>query len=206
MTPRRTGSGRVGSLLATACVLAGAIVGCGSSGTELRDPPEGVTSPAPTSSTTTTTEATAVFTVSSPAFALAGPMPDTYTCAGRDTSPPLVWVDVPPGTVELAVTVTSLDGETENVHWIVAGLLPSVANIEEGTVPLSGIEGPNSFGGFGWRGPCPDEGETIDVTITLHAFTEASELNPDMSAGEAIDALNALPAVRTVTTATATGA
>ena len=28
-------------------------------------------------------------------------MPENYTCAGDDISPPLVWVDIPAGTVEM---------------------------------------------------------------------------------------------------------
>jgi phosphatidylethanolamine-binding protein (PEBP) family uncharacterized protein len=204
MTTPRPAAARLSWLLATVAVLAGALVACGSSGTELRDPPEGVTSPAPTSTTTSTTAAPAVFTISSPRFTLGGPMPDTYTCAGANVSPPLVWVNVPPDTAELAVTITSLEGETEIVHWMVAGIEPTAISIDEDSIPLSAIEGPNSAGDFGWDGPCPASGETLDITITLHALSEPSALTPDMTAAEALDHLNGLPAVRTVTTATAT--
>jgi phosphatidylethanolamine-binding protein (PEBP) family uncharacterized protein len=184
-----------------------ALAACGSSGTELRDPPSGVTSPRPTTTTTSsTTIAPAVFTVSSPAFAFGAPLPDSYTCAGDDISPPLVWTAVPAGTVELAVTVTSIRDEQEQAHWILAAMPASTLDIPENTVPLTAIEGPNSFGDFGWEGPCPGPGETLEIDITLHALTEPSALTPEMTADEALEHLNGLTAVRTVATATSTGA
>jgi phosphatidylethanolamine-binding protein (PEBP) family uncharacterized protein len=189
-----------------AVAIALALTACGSSGTELRDPPMGVTSPRPTSSTTTsTTAAPPVFTVSSPAFAFGAPLPDAYTCVGDDISPPLVWTAIPAGTVELAITITSIRDEEEQAHWILAGMPASTLDIPEDTVPLTAIEGPNSFGGFGWQGPCPETGETLEIDITLHALTAPSALTPEMTADEALAHLNGLPAVRTVATASSTG-
>jgi phosphatidylethanolamine-binding protein (PEBP) family uncharacterized protein len=193
--------------LQTALALGLTLAACGTSGTELRDPPTGVTSPRPTTTTTaSTTIAPAVFTVSSPAFGFGAPLPDVYTCAGDDVSPPLVWTAIPAGTVELALTVTSIRDESEQVHWMLAGMPPSTLDVQENSVPLTAIEGPNSAGGFGWQGPCPASGETLEIDITLHALTAPSALTPEMTADAALEHLNGLPATRTVATASATGA
>jgi phosphatidylethanolamine-binding protein (PEBP) family uncharacterized protein len=183
-----------------ACVAAS----CGSSGTDLREPPAGVTSPAPTTTTTATVPPADVFRLTSPAFDPAAEMPAAYTCG--TLSPPIGWEGVPAGTTELVLTVTSPRDDGLDVHWIVAGLAPDSTGIDEGTIPLDAIEGPNSAGGFGWDGPCPEPGETVTLEVTLAALGAASALDPAMSAEEVIDHLVTLPATRTVTTATVTGA
>lgn len=182
-------------------VLLAVAAGCGTSGTELRDPPAGVTSPAPTSSTTATTPP--VFTITSPAFPIAGELPVDHTCAGDDVSPPLTFTGVPPGTVELALTVTN--PSAGSVYWIVAGMAPGTTALNQGSVPLEAIEAANSAGEFGWSGPCPEPGETQQLELTLHALTEPSALEPSMTASEAVAHLQGLPATRTIGTATATG-
>jgi phosphatidylethanolamine-binding protein (PEBP) family uncharacterized protein len=174
---------------------------CGSSGTELRDPPSGWTSPAPTSTTTSTT--IPFFAVTSSAFSLGGELPGNYTCDG--VSPPMTWSSVPADAVELVLTATSPAEDGLDVHWIVGGLSPTGAGIEEGTIPLDAFEGPNSSGGFGWEAPCASPGETLTVEFTLAALTEESGLDPSMSAREAIEHVAALPATRAVATATVTG-
>jgi phosphatidylethanolamine-binding protein (PEBP) family uncharacterized protein len=166
----------------------------------------GATAPAPTSSTTSTTAAP-VFTVFSPAFPMAGEIPAPFTCNGEGTSPPITWVGLPPGTVELALTVTtpppSADGETI-VHWIVAGLPASTVEIPPGTVPLDAIEGPNSDGGFGWLPPCVEGDAVNQVQFQLHALEEASALDPAMTAEEALNHLLSLPGTRTISSGTIT--
>lgn len=184
-----------------AALLVVATAGCGTSGTDLREPPAGVTSPAPTSSTTATTPP--VFTITSPAFAIGGELPAVHTCAGDDLSPALTFNGVPPGTVELALTVTN--PVAGSVYWILAGMAPGTTELSEGSVPLEAIEGPNSSGEFGWAGPCPEPGETQQIELTLHALTGPSALEPDMTATEALTYLQGLPATRTIVTATATG-
>jgi phosphatidylethanolamine-binding protein (PEBP) family uncharacterized protein len=190
-----------GRLLATILV-AVTVAACGSSGTELRDPPEGATSPSPTSTTTSTT--IGFFALTSSAFPIAGELPDTFACEGS-TSPPFTWSSVPADAVELALTATSPAADGLRVHWIVAGLSTTSTGIEEGTIPLDAIEGPNSSGGFGWDGPCADPDETLAIDFTLAALTEPSALDPAMTADEALVHLQSLPAVRAVATATVTG-
>jgi phosphatidylethanolamine-binding protein (PEBP) family uncharacterized protein len=188
-------------LVATALLAA-----CGTSGTELRDPPPGATAPAPTSTSTSTT-LPPVFTVFSPAFPMAGDFPAEFTCDGAGISPPVKWVGVPPNTVELALSVTTPaveDGGEPTVHWILAGMPTTALEITEGTVPLDAIEGPNSDGGFGWLPPCV-EGDTVSqVQIQLHALEEPSAIEPSMTAAEALDHLLSLPGTRTISSGTVT--
>lgn len=175
---------------------------CGSSGTELRDPPPGATSPRPTTSTSSTITP-AVFSVNSPAFLPGGALPGNYIC-DAGVSPPLSWAAVPPATVELALTITDPVGDRP-VHWIVTGIDPTATGIEEDTVPLDAVEGPNSDNDFGWWPPCPPVGETVTLDITLYALEEPSGLTPEMTPQEALAHLSAVPGTRTVTTVTVTG-
>jgi phosphatidylethanolamine-binding protein (PEBP) family uncharacterized protein len=188
-------------LVTVAAVALVAAAGCGSDGKTLRDPPPGATSPAPTSTTTSTT-APAVFAVSSPAFAMGGVLPGVYTC-DAGVSPPLQWGAIPPNTVELALTITTTTDRP--VHWIVTGLPPTSTGIAEATVPLEGIEGPNSDGDFGYWPPCPAVGTTQQLDITLYALEQPSMLTPEMTPDEAIGHIAAIPGTRTVTVASVTG-
>jgi phosphatidylethanolamine-binding protein (PEBP) family uncharacterized protein len=198
VSARHRGARRLALVAAVTAVTA---IACGSSGTELRDPPSGWTSPAPTSTTTSTT--IPFFAVTSPAFSLGGELPGQYTCDG--VSPPFGWSSVPADAVELVLTATSPAEDGLDVHWIVGGLSPTGTGVDEGTVPLDAFEGPNSSGGFGWDAPCASPGETVTVEFTLAALTEESGLDPSMSAQEAIEHVVGLPATRAVATASVTG-
>jgi phosphatidylethanolamine-binding protein (PEBP) family uncharacterized protein len=207
MHPSSARSGPRRLLVLALLSLSVALAGCGTSGTDLREPPVGATAPAPTSSSTSTT-LPPVFTVFSPAFPMAGEYPATFTCAGAGTSPPVKWVGVPPNTVELAISITTpgADGGDPTVHWILAGLPATAVEVPEATVPLDAIEGPNSDGDFGYLPPCV-EGDTIgQVQIQLHALEEPSALDPAMTADEALAHLLSLPGSRTISSGTVTGA
>jgi phosphatidylethanolamine-binding protein (PEBP) family uncharacterized protein len=205
MAPSAARRGRSSLAFAAILVVASLLASCGTSGTDLREPPAGVTAPAPTSSSTSTT-LSPVFTVFSPAFPMAGEFPAEFTCAGEGISPPIKWVGVPPNTVELALSVTTpgAEGADPTVHWIVAGMPATAVEIAEDAVPLDAIEGPNSDGGFGWFPPCV-EGDAIgQVQIQLHAIEEPSSLDPTMTAAEALDHLLSLPGTRTISSGTVT--
>ena len=83
--------------------------------------------------------------VSSPAFQPGGAMPRRYTCDGAGVSPPLRWLGVPAGSVELLLLAIDLDGRhTGAVQWAVAGLPPS----------SPGIGRPAARGGGRWAQQC----------------------------------------------------
>jgi Raf kinase inhibitor-like YbhB/YbcL family protein len=115
--------------------------------------------------------------LSSPAFADNGPIPRQYTCDGADQSPPLAWSGVPTGAIELQLTVKDIDAPGGGfVHWAVTGIRPLDASVGAGQVPAAGVQGPNSFGSSGYRGPCPPAGSPHRYVFTLEARSGSSSL------------------------------
>lgn len=169
-------------------------LGCGSSGREMRAPTEGATAPprkpdsagtiAPTSSTT------AFFGLSSDAWTPGGALSEEFTCDGTDTSPPLVISATPSGTAELALVVTDLDTDG-HVHWVMAGIDPTVTTIAQGAVPESAVQAKNSDGKVGYSGPCPPSGEQHEYQWTLHALGAPSGVTNGQNANDAIAAIEA---------------
>lgn len=89
-------------------------------------------------------------------------IPRKYTCEGEDMSPPLRIERTPGGTKALALIVDDPDapGGTFD-HWLLWNLDPMTLELPEGATAddLGGaVEGKNSFGGIGYRGPCPPSG------------------------------------------------
>jgi Raf kinase inhibitor-like YbhB/YbcL family protein len=117
----------------------------------------GVTLPAP--------PAGATFT--STAFADGDAIPSRHTCDGEDVSPDLAWGGAEDGVEEYAVEVTDLDAG-DFVHWVVTGITGLTALPEDAGDP-DGIgfwtQGVNSFGGAGWRGPCPNGAHRFQFTL-----------------------------------------
>jgi Raf kinase inhibitor-like YbhB/YbcL family protein len=174
-----------------AAALAFALAGCGGSSS----------STSRTTSTSSTATATApvhlspLLHLSSSAFHPSGPIPRQYTCDGADTPLPLSWSGVPKGTHELVLTMRDPNAPTGNfVHWAVAGIPPSAT-----TVPSSGvIEGQNSLGSTGYRGPCPPAGKPHHYVITLSALSGPSGLSAGFST-------TAAPKIRALAIATLVG-
>jgi Raf kinase inhibitor-like YbhB/YbcL family protein len=119
------------------------------------------------------------------AFTPNGPIPSLYTCDGADKPLPLRWSTVPKGTRELVLVMRDPDAPIPDfVHWAVAGIPPSARQI-----PAGAIEGRNSLGTIGYRGPCPPRGDRPHhYVLTLSALSAPSGLTkPGFSA----DALRA---------------
>ena len=104
--------------------------------------------------------------LSSPAFADGGRLPPRFTADGVGVSPPLVWGEVPAGTVNLALLVEDADAPTPQplVHAVVWGLEPGAGGLAEGAIVADGRGqdgrdvGRNSFGREGWLPPDPPTG------------------------------------------------
>lgn len=211
---------RVGALLVGAAGVAFALgwAGCDTGdGRDLADPEPGATAP-PIVTTTAPVPSSQLepgpgseanpdgMLLGSPAFAAGGEIPARYSCDGDNTTPPLGWVNVPEGTVELAITVVDPDAPAGRfVHWVVAGLDPALGGLEEGEVPEAAIEARNDSSEFGWYGPCPPPGDTHAYVFTLFALTAPSGVEPGADGGDAIDAIAATPGVATILTGTYTG-
>lgn len=118
--------------------------------------------------------------LTSPSFAPDGEIPRVHTCQGDDVSPPLLIEDVPPGTASLALIVDDPDAPDPAapkrvwVHWVVYGIPPDTARIEQGTPPAGARIGKNDWGKNAWGGPCPPIGRhryffelyALDVALT----------------------------------------
>lgn len=108
------------------------------------------------------------------------PIDARYTCDGADVSPALTWTGVPDGTIELAITAVvddPGDGMLDDapVRWIVTGIDPSIVSVVEGILPPGAMELPNDLGLTGWSGPCPAEGTSQVLRITVHALGQQIE-------------------------------
>jgi Raf kinase inhibitor-like YbhB/YbcL family protein len=188
---------------AAAVVLLGlSAAACGDDGRALREPApdQTTTSAAPTTSSSGasagsvlgdgSTSSTEPMRLSSTALADGAEIPAAYTCRGDDRSLPLSWTGVPTGTVELAVVMRDVDPAAEGfVHWVVAGMAPTVGGLAEATTP-PGVEAENDFGRPGWAGPCPPSG-THDYEIRLYALAEPSGVSAGMPGEEAAQAVEA---------------
>jgi Raf kinase inhibitor-like YbhB/YbcL family protein len=114
-----------------------------------------------------------------PAFAQNGSIPRTFTCAGRNVSPPLRWTGVPAGTRELVLVMRDADAPSGDfIHWALAGIPPGARAFREGGVSGQAIPGRNSFGALGYRGPCPPGGRAHHYVLTLSALSTPSGLKP----------------------------
>jgi len=112
-----------------------------------------------------------------------GDLSDETSLHGGNRSPGLVWRGVPDGAVELVLIVEDTDADGF-VHWLVAGIDPSVTEFELGTVPGGVVEGTNSFGQPGWGGPAPPEGERHQYVFRLAALDARSGLEAGFSRGD----------------------
>ena len=91
-----------------------------------------------------------------------------FGCSGKNISPNLKWVNVPEGTMSFAVTVYDPDAPTGSGfwHWVIFNI-PSTANelvtdagnLNKSTAPKGSVQSQTDFGGAGFGGACPPEGD-----------------------------------------------
>ena len=182
-------------LLATACA---------SDGRTLRTPASGASAPPLATSTSVPAQGGTVgdaLALTSSAFTNDQPIPVEFTCDGAGMSPPLAWGATPEGTVELVLTVIDPDAKGF-VHWMIAGLDPSVQALSQGAVPDGAVQALNGAGKQGWTGPCPPKGAPHHYVFTLYAMGAATSITDGMPAA---DALAALAKQKAITATTLTG-
>ncbi len=108
-------------------------------------------------------EATVSFTLTSPAFAAQGGIPERFTCDGEDIPPPLAWTGAPAGTRSFALVVDDPDAPMGTwVHWVLYDLPDTLTGLPEAVtvkaLPPGTREGTNSWRRTGYGGPCPPSG------------------------------------------------
>jgi Raf kinase inhibitor-like YbhB/YbcL family protein len=117
----------------------------------------------------------------SPAFADGEPIPERFTCAGDDVSPPLEWTGVPKEVVSLALVVEDVDASVRPAtHWSAWGIDPGSGALPEGA--RAPTEGRNDYGDTGYRGPCPPAKRGAHrYVFRLHALDAELELESGRS-------------------------
>jgi len=102
---------------------------------------------------------TGAMSITSPAFANGGAIPQKYTCNGTAISPPLDFNNVPQTALSLALEVTDPDAPNGTfTHWLVWDIPIGVTRFKEDDVPAGVIQGLNGFGKNNYGSPCPPSG------------------------------------------------
>ena len=112
--------------------------------------------------------------VSSTAFVDGAAIPVLYTCkdttAGKDSSPPLVWINPPAAAQSFAVVLT--DKSIGRVHWAIFDIPVAVhqlpLNIDKIYAPtaVAGAHQVSAQQGFnGYQGPCPPSQHTYEFAV-----------------------------------------
>ena len=120
--------------------------------------------------------------IESSAFEDGREIPRTYTCDGKNISPPLKWVDVPEGTKELVLICEDIDAPIGTItHWVLHGIDPELGELEEGvkpdSVPGNGIHGRRSFGKKAYMGPCPPGSKSHRYVFNMYALDVRLDLD-----------------------------
>jgi hypothetical protein len=141
-----------------------------------------------------TTEPTSI-SLTSPAFGPGEPIPKEYTADGRNTSPPLLWDEVPAGTKSLALICEDPDAPSGTfTHWVAYNLPADTRQLGEGvpakkTLPDGTAQGTNDFNKPGYGGPSPPPGRphryffrlfALDAPLDLPAGATRRELTTAM--------------------------
>jgi phosphatidylethanolamine-binding protein (PEBP) family uncharacterized protein len=122
----------------------------------------------------------ATIAVATPAVLSNRSIAPEYTCKGGNVSLPLKWAGVDPATAkELVVSVRSFATIREsNYNWTVAGISPSVQQIQAGKLPSGAIVGRNSSGQNGYN-LCLVKGAThMLVAIDVWALPRKANVKP----------------------------
>ncbi|MFT4060454.1 MAG: YbhB/YbcL family Raf kinase inhibitor-like protein [Legionella sp.] len=121
--------------------------------------------------------ATEPFSLDSTAFKLNTMIPAQYSCDGVNQSPPLAWHSIPEKTQSFVLIMQDPNGPNGVwTHWILFNIPANVRQLDAGSpTPQGATNGKNSWGGLGYRGPCPPLGAhsyvfklyAVDRVLTL---------------------------------------
>jgi Raf kinase inhibitor-like YbhB/YbcL family protein len=108
--------------------------------------------------------------LSSQAFRAGATIPRRHAGDGEDLSPALSWTGLPPETRELALIVDDPDAPSSEpwVHWVIYRIGATEQGLPEGVPvkptpgsPPGALQGKNSWGTIGYRGPAPPKGHGV---------------------------------------------
>jgi Raf kinase inhibitor-like YbhB/YbcL family protein len=133
--------------------------------------------------------------ITSTAFAEGKPIPENYTCEGKDVSPPLKWTGAPTNTVSFALIADDPDAPGNTwVHWVLYDLPPTTTelaeNVEKAQYLSNGAkQGINDFRKLGYGGPCPPPGKPHRYHFKLYALGKKLDLKPGASKSDVLKAM-----------------
>ncbi len=106
-----------------------------------------------------------------------GMLPVEYTCDGEGLSPALYWSNVPTGTKEFAIMMTTLPGDgTTKWNWVVYGIPATVLSLPKNN-SIIGMTGTGSHGTtMVYDGPCSQGPGAKLYTFTIYALSESLSL------------------------------
>ncbi len=137
--------------------------------------PSGTSNPSPAVSVTPAVGATPTgFTLSSTVGPNSGVLPSDYTCDGMGATIPISWTNVPAGTKEFALLMTTLPGDgTTKWNWVLYHIPATVTSLTKdsfmvGTMGI-GSDGPGQV----YNPPCSQGPGTKLYTYTLYALSDA---------------------------------
>ena len=138
---------------------------------------------------------TMTITLTSSAFANGQPIPQTYTCDGKNISPALQWSGVPAGAKSLALIVEDPDAPVGIfTHWVLYNLPPNLTGLNESVPRLAaladlGVQGINDFRKTAYDGPCPPAGKTHRYYFRLYALDIEPSLADGLTRQKLLDAM-----------------
>ena len=134
-------------------------------------------------------------TIRSAGFADGQPIPEKYTCDGKDVSPSLSWDNAPNGTKSFVLICDDPDAPAGTwVHWVMYDLSAATRELPE-AIPakeevLSGArQGTNDFKRIGYGGPCPPKGNAHRYYFKLYALDSVLNLKPGATKGDVESAM-----------------
>ena len=132
--------------------------------------------------------------IQSKAFVPGESVPRQHTGDGKDISPALTWSDLPEGTKQLALIVDDPDAPSPEpwVHWVIYDLPGDLTGLPEGiptkaelSDPKGAVQGKNSWGTIGYRGPAPPKGHGVHhYHFKLYALDAKLELPAGLGKNE----------------------
>jgi Raf kinase inhibitor-like YbhB/YbcL family protein len=103
--------------------------------------------------------------------------PKSTTCDGGDHRPTLQWTQPPGEAKGFVIELLDPDVPGSYTHWLLYDMGPAVNGIG-GSLPAGSVEGKNSSGTIGYKGPCPPHGSTHRYHLTVYALVANLKLAP----------------------------
>jgi len=127
--------------------------------------------------------------LTSSAFRSGEAITSTYTCDGKNTSPPLAWSNAPQQRDTFVLLMEDLSGDV--THWVLFNVPAATRSLPAG-IPAGGQlasgarQGTNDLDKVGYTGPCPllPKGATDEYLFTIYALDIT--LNVDAGATEQV--------------------